>query len=314
MGRAKASSDFERAARAHADSRKSPGTRYLYNLDLDRWLAWCRVRGVDPAAPTLPAAVEFRDALEADQSPQSIRRILTALSSMYAHAIDFDPEHPRASCNPFKSRALPRPSQFLYSQTEALSDEDAEKVIAAVETEAENSLLGIRDLTWTLLMYETGLRVSSVVALRIKELFTRGEEMLARVTVKGGKVVEVPIPPRARSMLSQWLELLQMGQTAFQVKSGFVFPARRKSGHICSKAVNKRLAEYGRLAGVPHVHPHRFRASFVTSALDAGMSLHDTAAAVHHADPKTTLRYDRGRRGTGVAGAVAEFRQKKGGK
>jgi site-specific recombinase XerD len=302
-------SEFIRAAQAHADSRKSRGTRYLYKLDLGRWLAWCSRNRVDPAAPTLRAAVAFRDSLEDEQSPQSIRRILTALSSMYAHAIEFEPDRPRATCNPFKPAALPRPTQFQYSQTEALSDEDAEKVIAAVAD--DGSPIGIRDLAILLLLYETGLRVSSIAAMKMSDLFQRGGDLLARVIVKGGKVVEVPVPARTRAALERWLSVRDEGLAVTSESSKFVFPSVRSRGHITTKAVNGRLAAYGKLAEVEHVHPHRFRASFVTSALDAGEPLHEVQAAVHHTDPKTTLRYDRGRRGTGVAGSVAEFRKER---
>ena len=35
--------------------------------------------------------------------------------------------------------------------------------------------------------------------------------------------------------------------------------------------------------------------TFVTTMLDAGVSLHDVQIAAHHADPRTTMRYHRAR-------------------
>jgi integrase len=46
----------------------------------------------------------------------------------------------------------------------------------------------------------------------------------------------------------------------------------------------------------PHVKPHRLRHSFVTTMLDAGVSLRDVQIAARHADPKTTMRYERARK------------------
>jgi hypothetical protein len=41
---------------------------------------------------------------------------------------------------------------------------------------------------------------------------------------------------------------------------------------------------------------HMLRHTFVTTMLDAGVSLRDVQIAARHADPKTTMRYDRARK------------------
>lgn len=43
------------------------------------------------------------------------------------------------------------------------------------------------------------------------------------------------------------------------------------------------------------VGPHTFRHAFITAALDAGVPLRDGQDAASDADPRTTMRYDRGR-------------------
>ena len=40
---------------------------------------------------------------------------------------------------------------------------------------------------------------------------------------------------------------------------------------------------------------HSFRHSYITAALDAGVLLSDARETTSHADPRTTMRYDRGR-------------------
>ncbi len=55
----------------------------------------------------------------------------------------------------------------------------------------------------------------------------------------------------------------------------------------------RRLA---RSAGIAkRVGPHTLRHAFITAALDAGVPLRDVHEAPSHADPRTTMRYDRGR-------------------
>ena len=43
------------------------------------------------------------------------------------------------------------------------------------------------------------------------------------------------------------------------------------------------------------MHPHMLRHTYVTTMLDAGVDLRDTQIAARHADPRTTMRYDRAR-------------------
>ena len=51
-----------------------------------------------------------------------------------------------------------------------------------------------------------------------------------------------------------------------------------------------------RRAGITkRVGPHTLRHSFITAALDAGVPLRDVQEAASHADPRTTIRYDRAR-------------------
>jgi integrase len=94
--------------------------------------------------------------------------------------------------------------------------------------------------------------------------------------------------------------------------SEFVFPSERNAmKRLDSGAINKRIEAYGKVLGIEDAHPHRFRATFINDALDAGIAPHKVQASVHHADPKTTQRYDRRQRGLDVASDLAEFRKAK---
>ena len=55
-------------------------------------------------------------------------------------------------------------------------------------------------------------------------------------------------------------------------------------------------ATRGTQAGITkRVGPHTLRHAFITAALDAGVPLRDVQEAASHADPRTTMRYDRAR-------------------
>jgi site-specific recombinase XerD len=63
-------------------------------------------------------------------------------------------------------------------------------------------------------------------------------------------------------------------------------------------AATRRLRSLAEAAGVriTRPHPHMLRHTFVTTMLDAGVDLRDVQIAARHADPRTTMRYDRARK------------------
>jgi integrase/recombinase XerD len=131
-----------------------------------------------------------------------------------------------------------------------------------------------------------GLRVSEATGADIEHLgLERGHRTLT-ITRKGGKVVTVPLAPRtARAIdLAVW-----------EWTDGPVFLAadgRRLDRHGAGRIVRKTA----RRAGIPkNVTPHTLRHAFITAALDAGVPLRDVQEAASHADPRTTMRYERAR-------------------
>ncbi len=68
----------------------------------------------------------------------------------------------------------------------------------------------------------------------------------------------------------------------------------RMDRHAATRRL-KHLAEAAAI-GMPRMHPHMLRHTFVTTMLDAGVPLRDVQIAARHADPRTTMRYDRARK------------------
>ena len=103
---------------------------------------------------------------------------------------------------------------------------------------------------------------------------------------KGGKIVTVPLAPRTARAID-----LAIGERI----EGPIFlghDRQRLDRHAAWRIV-RRLA---RKAGINKpVGPHALRHAFITAALDAGVPLRDVQEAASHADPRTTMRYDRAR-------------------
>lgn len=296
-------SPFERAARAAIASRLSPETREDYTRTLNRWLAFCG--DADPADPPVELPAAFRDAVAADCLPSTVRNNLAALSFVYKRLVAQRPAP--ATWNPFDPDALAWPPASTIGKTEALPPGVAEEMIAAAA--ADGTLIGVRDAAFMLLLHGTGLRRMSVVSLRRDKVFRRGDDLFARVKNKGSgdsEQVEVKIPMEAAAALTRWLDAAP--------RSTYAFPSRDGRSHINLATANKIIGKWAHAVGAEHVHPHRFRASFITEAFNAGQHWRDIQAAVHHADPRSTQRYDRGLRGGGVADAVADHRRQQRGR
>jgi integrase/recombinase XerD len=129
-----------------------------------------------------------------------------------------------------------------------------------------------------------GLRVSEATGADIEQLGLERGHRTMTITRKGGKVVTIPLAPRTARAID-----LAIGDRT----EGPVFLAadgRRLDRHGAGRIVRKTA----RRAGIAKaVTPHTLRHAFITAALDAGVPLRDVQEAASHADPRTTMRYDR---------------------
>lgn len=289
--------DIDDVVRSIIAAKRSVHTRRAYTADWQRWERFAAALGASLENPTLSDATRFRDTLLASILPQSTRRTLAALTAIYTKLL-----YGRvATSNPFNVHVLawPPPSEAIH--TKAVPQHVAEAMIATAQN--EGSKLGLRDAALLRLLYDAGIRRESAIRLRRDAITNHRTGWVARLIVKGGKEVETAIIPETIQAIQKWL--------AVAPPSEFVFPGRDPTKPLHANMVNRIVTQRAEAAGAPWVHPHAFRAAFVTEAFDAGLSAYEVQSAVHHAQPTTTQRYDRGRRGLGVAVEVAKRRRTK---
>jgi len=128
-----------------------------------------------------------------------------------------------------------------------------------------------------------GLRIVEATCANITDLREEHGHRVLRVHGKGDKIVLVPLPPAVGRAIDQ--------RTAGPIlRNQWGAPMDRH-------AATRRLRHLAATAGVrlPRMHPHMLRHTFVTTMLDAGVDLRDVQIAARHADPGTTMRYDRAR-------------------
>ena len=132
-----------------------------------------------------------------------------------------------------------------------------------------------------------GLRIFEATGADIADPGEEHGHRLLRVCGTGTKVVLVPLPPAVGRAIDRAIADRTSGPILLNSRGA------RMDRH----AATRRLRHLARHAGVriTRPHPHMLRHTFVTTMLDAGVGLRDVQIAARHADPRTTMRYDRAR-------------------
>jgi len=250
-------------------------TREAYALDLRQFTTWCRARSLALFAVRRADIEGFaRDLEERGRARATVTRRLSTIAGFYRYAV----EEELLAVSPAAHVHRPRVDYESHAVALDRNELGALLVAAGLGTAGEHGLISLLALN--------GLRVSEAVGADVEHLgLERGHRTLT-VTRKGGKIVTIPLAPRTARAID-----LAIGERT----EGPVFLAadgRRLDRHGAGRIVRKTARRAG--IGKP-VTPHTLRHAFITAALDAGVPLRDVQEAASHADPRTTMRYDRAR-------------------
>jgi site-specific recombinase XerD len=263
--------DAERAALAGFLAGYRGLTRDAYALDLRQFTTWCRARSLALFAVRRADIESFARELEArGRARATVTRRLSTIAGFYKYAV----EEELIDHSPAAHVRRPRVDYESHAVGLDRNELGALLVAAGLGPSAEHALVSLLALN--------GLRVSEATGADIEHLgLERGHRTLT-ITRKGGKVVTIPLAPRTARTID-----LAVGE--------------RTGGPVFQAADGRRLDRHGagrvaRRAGIGKaVTPHTLRHAFITAALDAGVPLRDVQEAASHADPRTTMRYDRAR-------------------
>jgi site-specific recombinase XerD len=188
----------------------------------------------------------------------------------YAEEEDLLPHSPAAHVR--------RPRLDYESHATALDRNElgALLVAAGLGSAQEHALMSLLALN--------GLRISEALGADITAMGSERGHRTLTVQRKGGKIVNIPLAPRTARSLDLAIGERLDGPT-FRLTDG-----QRLDRHGATRIV-RRLAKKAGIA--KPISPHTLRHAFITAALDAGVPLRDVQGAASHADPRTTMRYDR---------------------
>ncbi len=152
----------------------------------------------------------------------------------------------------------------------------------ALELMRDNSEC-IRDLAIIDLLASTGMRVGELVKLNRTDIDFEGRECV--VLGKGNKQRKVYFDARAKIHIQNYLNSRTDDNEALFVSLQKPYYRLQISG------VEIRLRELGRKLNINKVHPHKFRRTLATVAIDKGMPIEQVQQLLGHQSVDTTLQY-----------------------
>lgn len=158
---------------------------------------------------------------------------------------------------------------------EVYSDEALEVIRDSCET--------LRDLAMVDLLSSTGMRVGELVNLDRADIDFQNRECV--VLGKGDKERLVYFDARTKVHLHNYLKSRQDDNPALFVS------LNKPSNRLNISGVEKRLRDLGRRLKMDKVHPHKFRRTLATKAIDKGMPIEQVQKLLGHQKIDTTLEY-----------------------
>ena len=158
---------------------------------------------------------------------------------------------------------------------EIISDEEIEKI--------RDCCVSSRDLAMIDLLYSTGMRVGELVNLDISNVDFDARECV--VAGKGDKERKVYFDAKTKLHLQTYLKERKDNNSALFVSLNAPYHRLKISG------VEIRIRSLGKAAKLIRIHPHKFRRTMATRAIDKGMPIEQVQKILGHSQIDTTLQY-----------------------
>ena len=158
---------------------------------------------------------------------------------------------------------------------ETITDEQLEQL--------RDNCTEIRDLALIDLLASTGMRVGELVRMNRNDLNFHERQCI--VFGKGNKEREVYFNARTKIHLQQYLDSRTDTNPALFVSLS------SPNNRLTINGVEVRLRTIGKSIGLNKIHPHKFRRTLATMAIDKGMPIEQVQCILGHVKIDTTLRY-----------------------
>jgi site-specific recombinase XerD len=255
-------------------ARYTGGTRQLYERHLRTYLAWCTTQGLDPwTATRIHVETYTRHLAERGHAASTIHSELSPVRGLYrlAHGDGLIPRDPTAQA--WAPKVTRDPAKFAWLDRLELA-----RWITVAR--------GISARHWAVatLAGVLALRATEIASLRVESVTERDGHRVFDFIGKGDKHAVMPLPVPVQRAVDA-----AIGNR----DTGWLITQRDGVSPLNRHGIGGLVDTICRRAGTKPLTPHAVRRSCITAALDAGIPLRDVQALARHADPSTTVLYDR---------------------
>ncbi|MDQ3491155.1 MAG: site-specific tyrosine recombinase XerD [Acidobacteriota bacterium] len=247
-----------------------------YGRDLGKLRAWSEKNGFDIVRLSRRDLREWLTDLGGTKlSENSKRRLISAMRGFYKFLLidGHIDKHPAEDLDtPRKGFYLPK----------FLNQNDIELLLSAPDVSTEN---GLRDKAILELMYASGLRVSEVVDLQLKDIDLDAGILTCKG--KGSKTRRVPVGSSAVEWMKSYLALRRKIEN-IEIQNLFVTALGRP---LNRQMIYLFIKEYAEKCGLEDVSPHTLRHSFATHLVQNSADIRSVQQMLGHADISTTQIY-----------------------
>lgn len=195
------------------------------------------------------------------------------------------------SVNPAKAVKLPRQSSRT-GKTPVIIPTQVRQILDSIPliTQAD-----YRDRALIGLMVFSFFRVSAALALSLKDYELRGDQRWIIGEEKGSKRHEMPVHPSLEILLDHYIAFLGMTEPSTPLFQSSTARGGKLTGRVFDRTSAWRMVRRRAAAAGVHreIGNHSFRATGITTYLNAGGSLEDARIMANHSNATTTKLYDR---------------------
>ncbi len=214
-------------------------------------------------------------------SPSSLQRELSSIRSFMQWLVDGEVlKH-----NPVQDFSIQHPKRPLPV---TFDPEVMQQILdQATPADEQDACLWCRDKAMLELFYSSGLRLSELSRLTLKQLDLG--RALVTVVGKGNKTRVLPVGSKAVQAIQEWLLLRNQWLAA---NESALFISERLGTALSTRQIERRVSLQASRAGVSqHLHPHLLRHCFASHMLGASGDLRAVQELLGHADISTTQIY-----------------------
>ncbi|WP_366208740.1 site-specific tyrosine recombinase/integron integrase [uncultured Methanobrevibacter sp.] len=195
----------------------------------------------------------------------NIRRVLSSFFS-WLEDEDYILKNPVRRIHKIKTKKVVK---------EVISDENFEIL--------RDNCNNIRDLAMIELLASTGIRVGELVNLNIDDVLFNERECI--VLGKGDSERIVYFDAKTKIHLQKYLDSRKDNNPALFVS------LKKPHKRLGINGIERRIRELGNESNIKKVHPHKFRRTMATNAIDKGMPIEQVQKLLGHVQIDTTMQY-----------------------